>query len=254
MHIPKVDFIPLTLEENIDLIKWAYFVDNGSLDVHSYTLNYFPKLKEIPKNSTKEEIYLIIEEVVTNEYALYKDKILSEVERYNKIWESYNDTYLEALSKYLNVDWPDSVKIINGFVGLMPVFPRYLDTFDFSIAIDVNKNEVIKSTAHETCHFLWFTKWKELYPDCPRRHYDSPYNPWQYSEMVVDPILNSNEINSVISIKEKAYDSFYEIVDSNGKYLMDVLNEIYKSNDCIEDKIKSGYDYICSVLEDNEVS
>jgi len=57
MRIPKIVFEAMSVEANIDLIKWAYFEDNGSLDVHKYTLEYFPELSEIDLNASKEEIY-----------------------------------------------------------------------------------------------------------------------------------------------------------------------------------------------------
>ena len=53
MNIPKIKFIPMTLAENIEVIKWAYFENNKNLDVHHYTINYFPELKEIDSTSTK---------------------------------------------------------------------------------------------------------------------------------------------------------------------------------------------------------
>ena len=251
MHIPKIVFEPMSVEANIDLIKWAYFEDNGSLDVHKYTLEYYPELSEIDSNASKEDIYELIEKVVRNDYLKYEDRIKSEAERYNKIWESYNDNYFTSISNYLNIEWPKSVKVISGFVGLIPVFPRYLDTFDFSVSTNVDEHDIIRTCAHECCHFLWFEKIKELYPNIPRREYDSPYNAWKYSEMVVDPILNSKYINDIFDNKfsEKAYDSFYEIKDKDGKYLMDVLKDIYNSDKSIEDKIRNGYDYICSVLD-----
>lgn len=104
MHIPKIVFEPMSVEANIDLIKWAYFEDNGSLDVHKYTLEYFPELSEIDSNASKEEIYELIEKVVRNDYLKYEHRIKSEAERYNKIWESYNDNYFTSISNYLNIE------------------------------------------------------------------------------------------------------------------------------------------------------
>jgi hypothetical protein len=251
MKYPKIIFEPMTLEKNIDTIKWAYFESNGSLDVHSNLLNYFPELKKLEGIDDKNIIYKKIEEVVTNDYKKYEERIKSETERYNKIWESYNDRYFEALSKYLNANFKEDLKNIRAYVGLTPVFPRYLDTCSFSVATGLSDEWIISTCAHETCHFMWFNKWKELYPDCPRREYDSPYIPWQYSEMVVDPILNSKEINSIINVKCRAYDSFYEMMD-NDKYVMDNLREIYNENISIEEKITKGYDYIKPLFEINK--
>ena len=249
MHIPKIVFEPVPLEKNIEFVKWAYFQSDGSLDIHSNTINCFPELGNIGEDASEEEMYEIVEKVVTEVYNKNISKINSEILRYSEIWEKYSDLYFNNLSKYLNVEWPDKDICCN--VGIMPVCPRYLDSFDFCISVDTPSDEVIRVFAHECCHFLWFEKIKELYPNIPRREYDSPYNAWKYSEMVVDPILNSKFINDIFNNKfnEKAYDSFYEIKDKDGKYLMDVLKDIYNSDKPIESKIREGFDYICSVLD-----
>ena len=75
MNIPKIKFIPMTLSENIEVIKWAYFENNKNLDVHHYTIDYFPELKEFDSSSSNEVIHKKIEEVVTKDYNTYIDKI-----------------------------------------------------------------------------------------------------------------------------------------------------------------------------------
>lgn len=250
MHIPKVVFEPVSLENNIDIVKWAFFQEDGDLDIHTCTLNCFPELNSIDMSLSHDEISNKIEDIVTDNYNKNISIINDYVSKYNKIWSKYNDYYFEVLSKYLNIEFPDSVRIINGFVGIMPVCPRYLDTFDFCISVNTSIDNVMRITSHECCHFLWFVKWEKLYPECPRSHYDNPYIEWKYSEMVVDPILNSDEINEVIGVKEKAYDSFYSIKDKDNKYLMDILKKIYSKSMSIEDKIKEGFEYVCRVLED----
>lgn len=248
MHIPKIKFEVMTLDANIELIKWAFFEDNGSLDIHTSVLKYFKELAIINDNNTKEETYKLIEQFVTNHYEKYKDILSDYVEKYNTLWQQYNDIYFNTLSNYLNIKWPNELKIIRCDIGFIPVYPRYLDTFDFSLAPNITGTDLIEICAHETCHFLWFLKWKELYPNCSRREFDSPYIPWQYSEMVVDPILNSKEVNNIININAKAYDSFYEIKDENDLYIMDVLRDIFNQDISIESKIIKGYDYISQVL------
>jgi len=72
MKIPKIEFKVMTLEENIETIKWAYYEDNGVLSVHSYTIQYFPELANIDKSIPQSEVYKIIEEVVKKDYNKYK--------------------------------------------------------------------------------------------------------------------------------------------------------------------------------------
>jgi hypothetical protein len=247
MFFPKIVFREMTLEENINIIKWEYFVKDEPLNIHKIIVTQFKELDGLDENFSKEEIYKIIEQVVTKYYNKNKDTIKNEVLRYNEIWSKYNDLYFKELSKYLNVSWPISHKIIDAGVGLIPVFPRYLDSFGFSIGINIDEFGVKKISAHETLHFLWFEKWKELYPNCERKEFDSPYTPWLYSEMVTDPILNSEPLKQILKIEEKAYSSFYDIKDGND-YMMDNLKNIYNLNLSIEEKIKNGFEYISKLM------
>lgn len=237
----------MSLEENIDIVKWCFFETETSLDIKKYTLKCFPELKEINKNLSKQDIFKQIENVVAKNYIKIEENILEEVKRYNKIWYKYNDLYMEQISKYLNIKWPLNIKTIDVGVGLIPVFPRYLDKFSFSILIGLEQDKVILVCAHEVLHFIWFEKWKQIYPEHPKYMYDSPYIPWKYSEIVTDPILNSDEIFSILKVKEKSYDYFYKLKDE-GNSVMDTLKKIYKSNKSIEDKIKIGYEYFCDFI------
>ena len=252
MPVPKIIFREMTLEENIDVIKWAYFEDNGALSVHDFTIQYFPELANIDPNLSKEEVYKIIEEVVTNDYNKYSNRIKSETERYKLLWKQYNDTYFETLSSYLNVEWPNNLTEIIATVGLIPVFPRYLDDFSFSIGTGVEDIKLIEVCAHETLHFLWFQKWKKLHPETPINEYESPYLPWKYSEMVTDPILNNKPFSDMFEFTERGYDSFYELEDGDTK-VMDKLRKVYSLDIPIEDKIEKGFEYIKSVLDSESI-
>ena len=245
--IPKIKFTEMTLEENINIIKWAYYEKNEALSIHDYTIQCFPELANLDNNTPKKEVYKKIEEVVSKKYEQNNEKIKSEIKRYNDIWEKYNDKYFSMLSNYFNIEWPE-IDTINCTVGLIPVFPRYLDSFSFSLSTGIADWKLIETSAHETLHFIWFEKWKQIHPETPRKEYDSPYLVWQYSEMVTDPILNNKPFSNIFDFKEKGYASFYEMYD--GKTLvMDKLRKIYSKNITTEEKIKNGFDYITKVLK-----
>lgn len=247
MTLPKIMFKEMTLQENIDVIKWAYFENNGALSVHDFTIKYFPQLANLNTNLSRNESYKVIEEIVTNDYNKYKDRIKSETERYNALWGQYNNSYFKALSSYLNIKWSNNLKEISATVGLIPVFPRYLDDFSFSICTGVDDSKLLEVCAHETLHFLWFEKWKQIHPETPRREYDSPYLVWQYSEMVTDPILNNKPFSTMFEFDERGYDSFYELEDDSSK-VMDKLRNIYSKDISIEEKMNDGFNYINRVL------
>ena len=112
----------------------------------------------------------------------------------------------------------------------------------------MSAQQLIETCAHETLHFLWFEKWKTIYPETPRAEFESPYIVWQYSEMVTDPILNNKPFSTIFDFQEKGYASFYEMYD--GKTLiMDKLRKIYSENTTIEEKIKNGFNYVTKVLK-----
>ena len=244
MKYPKINFKIMSLEDNIDLVQWAFFEKDNSLDIYSYTINYFPELKNINlQNYSKKEINFLIKKIVSNNYHQKLNEIKKAVDKYDKVWQKYNNDYFKALTSYLNIQFPPSIEIITAYVGLIPIFPRYLDTFSFAISKDVNEKTLIETCAHESCHFLWFIKWKEIYPLSKKEEFESPHLTWKYSEMVIDSLLNSKEINKILKISAKAYDSFYKLKDGNS-LVMDRIKQIYNSDDLIEDKIQNGYIYL----------
>ena len=233
-----VEFKVMTLEENIDLVKYAYKEKDKTLDTYKYVTGLFPELKEIKKDL---DINKQIEDIVNKRYYDNFDLLNQKITEYTNIWNKYNDIYLKSLSEYFDISNLKVSKIIAN-VGIIPIFPRYLDTYSFSIGI-VDEEKLIETTSHEILHFFWFEKWKEMFPNYKKEEFETPNLIWKYSEMVVDPILNSKIFKDIFKINYKAYDSFYGLYDQEVK-VMDKLKEIYNENTSISNKILLGYEYI----------
>ena len=58
---------------------------------------------------------------------------------------------------------------------------------------------------HECCHFLYFEKWKSLYPKMDRRKFDTPYIEWHLSEIVAPIILNDKRIQRLLKKRARFY-------------------------------------------------
>ena len=233
-----VEFKVMTLEENIDLVKYAYNEKDKTIDTYKYVTGLFPELKEIKKDL---DINKQIEDIVNKRYYDNFDLLNQKITEYSNIWNKYNDIYLKSLSEYFDISNLKVSKIIAN-VGIIPIFPRYLDTYSFSIGI-VDEEKLIETTSHEILHFFWFEKWKEMFPNYKKEEFETPNLIWKYSEMVVDPILNSKIFKDIFKINYKAYDSFYGLYDQEVK-VMDKLKEIYNENTSISNKILLGYEYI----------
>lgn len=240
---PKIIFKPITLEENIKIIQNFYFGEGEKSEIHNLLCEYFPELHDIHKNISKEEISTKISAIITNYYTSNSQNIREACKKYSAIWNKYNDTYFKKLADYLNINWPININEITCYVGMLPFFPRDIDNYTFYINPHLNEEKLTEVCAHETLHFLWFTKWKTLYPEIPKAEYESPYLAWQYSEMVTDPILNNTDFQAIFDFTEKSYPEFYKL-QKNGKLVMEELKKIYSASTNIEDKITTGYEYL----------
>ena len=243
--MPKISFQKISLEDNISFVKDCFYDSNFS--IYTHTVNLFPELASLDMSDSKNKNDKIIEKVVSKYYNNYKN-FDNDIDKYTKVWNKYNNDFFDALTKYLNIKWPKKYDIVIATIGIIPVCPRYLDDFSFSVHDGLSDDKLIETCAHELCHFLWFKKWKELYPECPRKEYEAPSLVWKYSEMVVEPILNSDSISKVFDNKKTryCYDIFYDIYDGNDLF-MDRLISIYNGESSIEDKIVRGYEYIKKV-------
>ena len=57
MFFPKIVFREMTLEENINIIKWEYFERDEPLNIHKIIVTQFKELDGLDENLSKEEIY-----------------------------------------------------------------------------------------------------------------------------------------------------------------------------------------------------
>lgn len=233
-NIPTLKFRYLSLEEAADIISFTLNDDNGLLSTQKWTLYLYPELKDITKEDN-------IKEIIQDRYNSFIKENNNLPKEYSIIWNKYNDKYMFTISNYLNIDWPNNYKEILVRIGNIPICPRYIKEKMFDIH-KKNEEELIDTCMHELCHFLFFEKCKEIFPNWKYEDFDSPSILWYLSEIVVDPILNSNDIQKVYKHQFKCYDIFYTITIDN-KPLMETITNIYNSNS-IEDAIIKSYNYL----------
>ena len=236
----KVIFEIAPLDLTVDVIKDFYYQEEPTVhESKKYLYEYYHELYEVDKLNDKKEKDNMIYDIVKKEYdRLHKD-IENKVAHFSKIWSSYNDNFISALSSYLNTSWHKNKDEIIGYVSAVPIFPRFVEDLSFMVHPNISDEKLIETTAHESTHFLWFKKISELNKK-PYNEYTS--EEWEFSEMVVDPILNSKELNAVLHLNEKAYPYFYE-QEFNGEKIMEHLKNIFNEDISIEDKITKGFNY-----------
>lgn len=224
MKYPSIKFLKLSLNDNIDIIKWAYNqVD--SLNTKNKVIDYFPGINEDN-----------IDELVTKMYSDASSSLDDSISNYLRYWNSISNEYFSELFDYLSIDrYEESLTI---YVGLLPIAPRDIQNKDIYINIGMPKDKLLNILTHEVLHFIWFYKFKKLFSNIDDSEFDSPHVPWIYSELVTPILLNMESIVKLTSSKEEC---LYDFMTDE---VMSGLNEIFKSDTSIDDKIKSGYEFV----------
>ena len=222
----------LSYEDTVDIIKWCLDETEGTMPLRDDTLELYPELKD---NSD-------VKKAIKEHYDIFYKENNHLVDDYNELWNKYDNQLREVFERIFNIKL---YKEINAYIGLLPVCPRDIEHTSFMF-IPASDSFFIETSFHEICHFYFFEVVKKLIPDWSYEKFDKPNILWYLSEIMVDPILNSKEVQNIYSHEFRAYDIFYETSIDN-KSIIDTFREIYKSHS-IEDTILIGLKF----LEDNQ--
>lgn len=173
---------------------------------------FFPELVKIQKEcGDKEECVKKFKEFLENLYNKTKESMSFFKGEIQFEWGKIGSDFLETLSKHFETEWPKDKPVIIGYISNLPVYPRFLDQYQFCVGYE-NIAKSIEVSAHEILHFLWFKKWKEVFPEIDRSEYESPRLVWRLSE-IMDPIILQchPKIKELIKPKKWGYSSFKEI-------------------------------------------
>ena len=239
--IPKVDFVRAPLELEIKFLRdfsqpknrWKAMMDQ-----------IYPDLtKALEAAKSEEEEIAACKDFADKEVEKNTEKILKGKEEIQKDWDQVSSGFLTELSAHFETEWPKDKNPILGYVTIVPVFPRFLDKYSFFVGY--RKPAVAREIiAHEIIHFLWFKKWKEVFPEIARNEYESPHLVWRLSE-IIDPIILQCEpkIKALIEPVRWGYDSFKNVKIGNVG-MTEYFVKIYQ--DCVSDG--KSFDEIMRIL------
>jgi hypothetical protein len=209
MNYPELKVQKAKLNEEVDIIRcflktsWA-----------KYLYQMYPDLKETTDlKETLEKIYLEQEE-----------KINKKIEIIKKEWNKKGNKFMKIVSEIIGTEWLD--KEIGCFVSISEMGPRFLDDNDFFVFYNYDLDKTMRHVCHEIIHFIYFKKFKELFPNVDKCKYESPYPEWLLSE-VIDPILlNDSRLKDFVKNKQKGYREFDNIYVEKEK-IMDYFSTMY---------------------------
>lgn len=248
MNSLKVKFtnIPLSLE--IDLMRGFLFQNDWGWG--KYIIKKHPKIKDIYSLKNKKDQIGFLREYIIKFRKNNFQKIEKNKTKYQAEWQKIEKDFFEKLSEITGIDWPKNRKVITAMFSVNPICPRFLDDWSFSISFGYkNPTDAMEVAMHECCHFLYFERWKKMYPKMSHRKFEAPHIEWHLSEIVAPIVLNDRRIQNILKQKAAFYSEHRKIKIGNKtapKYFSDLYKKYAKEEDGFAIFLKNAYKVIRS--------
>jgi len=232
MSLPKVKFTNIPLSKEID---WTHgFLFQNKWGWGKYIIKKHPKIKRVFSFKTEAEQVKFLKKYIV-EFRKENQKLIEKNKtKYQKEWEKIEKDFFIILSEIIKTDWPKDKKTIKAMVSINPICPRFLNDWSFSIFCNYKKiSDAMEVIMHESCHLLYFEKWKKIHPKMNYEKFESPHIEWHLSEIIAPIILNDRRIKKLLKQKAAFYTEYEKIKIGNKtapRYFNDLYNKIAKEN------------------------
>ena len=184
-----------------------------------------------------------IEQTLRGVYLDIEKTIEEKVIAYTKHWEKYTKQIAGVLTEVFGVDCDALFNTMECNISMNPISPRFLKEQKFEIFYLNSERGALGVAMHEIIHFVWFYVWKQVFEDT-FEEYESPSMKWILSEMVVESIMSDTRLSSINPYFPREnggciYPYFFDM-KVNGKLVLDILDEMYRSYD-IREFMKESY-------------
>lgn len=235
MNTPKVKFTNIPLKTEIGWLYNFLFEDDWGWSKH--IIRKHPKIKPILLLKTKKERIKYLRQYIVDFRKNNSDKIEDRKNKYVKKWRTIENEYFELLSEMIEIDWPRNRKVIKAMMSINIICPRFLHDWSFSVFYNYKKlSHAMETIMHEVCHFLYFEKWKQMYPKMDTKKFESPYIEWHLSEILAPVILNDSRVQKLLKQKAFFYEE-HEKIKINGGKATDFFSDLYRKS------IKEGWGF-----------
>lgn len=214
MSLPKVKFTDIPLSKEVDWVHGFLFQNKWGWG--KYIIKKHPKIKKVFSFKTELEQVKFLKDYIVkfrkeNQKLIEKNKI-----KYQTEWQKIEKDFFIILSEIIEINWPKNRKIIKAMISINPICPRFLNDWSFSIFYNCKKiSHAMEIIMHESCHFLYFEKWKQLYPKINNKKFESPYLEWHLSEILAPIILNNSKVQKLLKRKADFYTEHQRIKINN---------------------------------------
>ncbi len=226
MNTPKVKFTDFPLSKEIDWIYGFLFQDKWGWG--KYIIKKHPEIKKVFYFKTEAERIEFLRRYIVK-FKIKNQKLIETKKTiYQKEWQKIERDFFVALAEILQIDWPKNRKTIRAMISINPICHRFLNGWSFSIFYNYKKiSHAMEVIMHESCHFLYFEKWKKLYPKMDSKKFESPHIEWHLSEIIAPIILNDFRIQKLLKQRAVFYPA-HEKIKIGDKTAPKHLSDLYK--------------------------
>ncbi len=243
-NFPKIEFSIAQFDEAFKVIHSFLNPSKNYWDWSDYIYTSYPELKRKIKNIPKEKMRRGIEYAFFREHFEREKSILEKKRKvFQNEWDKINNRSMITLSKIVEQDWPKKDILIQARLSLNPICPRYIKTRTFDIFYRKSTEDMKGIAIHELLHFIYFEKWKKVFPKTKPREFDSPYLVWHLSEMVPKILLNDERIQRIHKYKFNSY-RVYEQAKIEEKPLLSYLQSFYNERTDFKDFLKESWLFV----------
>ncbi len=241
--IPKIKFELADIESTVRMINRFVVTASTGTGWGKIILKEYPELNNLIEKSEKEKKEEIINFFLSNKFRELKPKLEEARENFQASWDKNNSDFMKALAEINEIEWPEEYSVIMARITLNPICPRYLKQRMFDVYYKFSVNKMREIALHEISHFIFFEKWKSIFPNYDERDFESPQLIWKLSEMMPFVVLGHEKIQKIFKHEPNIYKKWHE-TKINKVCILECLKRIYDSSSNFEDFVKKAYLFV----------
>ena len=244
MSIPKVKFNVAPVNSTLPMIDFFLNPSPAGWDWSNSIYKHYPELKEKLEGIKDRKKRKAIESVFFHDiFQKERPKLEKRTKVFQEQWDKINDQVVKVLSEVVEQEWPREDKTVIARVSLNPICPRYIKERMFDVFYKQDPRYMQQVALHEILHFIYFEKWKQVFPRTKEKEFDAPYLVWQLSEMVPRVILGDKRVQRVLKGNFHSY-KIYEDLKINGRPLLAYLQEFYDNRRDFSDFLRTSFEFV----------
>lgn len=239
---PRITFKSISRALEVDLLYSFLFYNKWGWEKR--ILHVHPKLTTVYNYGNVADRKKYLREYTHQYLAENELRMRESVKAHRKRWQKLEAAYFSTLAEIMNIAWPKGHPKITALVSINPICPRFLDDWSFSFNYQAKAKKGLETIMHETCHFLYFEKWKEVFPKSNRKTFENPHLEWHLSEILAPVTLGDPRTQKLLHKKPHFYRE-HQRLKIDGKSIPEHFKKLYsqhlKSQFSFDDFLKDAY-------------